>query len=102
MSLSPTRNSLSVRKARRWKFPGALATLAGVAALVWQGLAVGGASGVVEFSRDIQPLLADRCYACHGPDENHRKAKLRLDTQAGALQSTNGKPAVVPGKSSAS
>ena len=33
----------------------------------------------VDFNYHIKPLLSDRCYVCHGPDEKARKAKLRLD-----------------------
>jgi hypothetical protein len=51
----------------------------------------------VDYSRDIRPLLADRCYACHGPDEAKRKAKLRLDVRAEAI-----KKVIVPGKTAAS
>ena len=36
----------------------------------------------VSFSKQIRPVLADRCYACHGPDAAQRKADLRLDQEA--------------------
>lgn len=38
----------------------------------------------ISFRKQVQPLLANRCLACHGPDENSREADLRLDTEAGA------------------
>ncbi len=37
----------------------------------------------VDFNFHIKPILSDRCFFCHGPDANDRKADLRLDTEAG-------------------
>lgn len=42
----------------------------------------------VDFIRDIKPILSDRCYTCHGPDQAKRKAKLRLDTRVGSFGKT--------------
>ncbi|QEL18998.1 DUF1553 domain-containing protein [Limnoglobus roseus] len=52
-----------------------------------------GGAKVVDFNREVQPILAEHCYACHGPDEKSRKADLRLDTKDGlATVVTAGKP----------
>ena len=51
----------------------------------------------IEFNRDIRPLLTDRCFSCHGPDERARKAKLRLDTFEGATKDLGGYAAIIPG-----
>src|SRR5262245_55776842 len=48
----------------------------------------------VDVNRDVRPILAAHCYACHGPDEKARKAKLRLDVRDEAID----KGAIVPGK----
>ena len=46
----------------------------------------------VDFNYHIKPLLSDRCYACHGPDEKARKAKLRLDVKESAFKGDIIKP----------
>jgi hypothetical protein len=38
----------------------------------------------VRFNRDVLPILADKCFACHGPDAAKRKAGLRLDREEAA------------------
>ena len=45
------------------------------------------------YNRDIRPILAENCFACHGPDAGARKAGLRLDQRDAAVK----KGAIVPG-----
>jgi mono/diheme cytochrome c family protein/Mor family transcriptional regulator len=53
----------------------------------------------VDYSREIQPLLASNCYECHGPDANHRKGGFRLDVKESAFGvSARGHRVLVPGK----
>ena len=40
----------------------------------------------VSFSLEVLPVLSDNCLSCHGQDEGHRKADLRLDTESGARE----------------
>ena len=51
----------------------------------------------VNFSREVLPILSDRCFHCHGPDPGHRKADLRLDLESGATRSLDGTRPIVPG-----
>ncbi len=47
---------------------------------------------VVDFNYDVKPILSDKCYACHGPDDKARQANLRLDIKSGietALEPNN-------------
>src|SRR5947208_9196529 len=57
----------------------------------------------VDFARDVRPILAKNCFACHGPDDAHRKRGLRLDRRDDALKTVRGgQQAITPGKPDAS
>ena len=51
---------------------------------------------VVDFNRDVRPVLSEKCYHCHGADEGSRKAKLRLDVRAEAVKARDGSFAIKP------
>ncbi len=53
----------------------------------------------VDYGFHIRPLLADRCYACHGPDDDARQGDLHLYTEEGAVHTAlpSGNRAIVPG-----
>ncbi|WP_051945995.1 PSD1 and planctomycete cytochrome C domain-containing protein [Verrucomicrobium sp. BvORR106] len=56
----------------------------------------------LDFNRDIQPILSENCYHCHGPDKAERKGGLRLDEEAAAKALVDGHIAIRPGDSSQS
>lgn len=70
-----------------------------LAALTLPGSAWAGGPAGPTFNRDVRPILAARCLACHGADSNKRAADLRLDDRASAVERVG---AIVPGKALAS
>ena len=56
----------------------------------------------VDFNRDVQPILAENCYHCHGPDAAAREADLRLDKKEGAYRTLDGITVIKPGDVAAS
>ncbi len=57
------------------------------------------ADSPIDFNRDIRPILSNRCWKCHGPDEKERQAGLRFDSRDGVIAKLeSGKTAVVAGK----
>ena len=57
----------------------------------------------VDFNYHVKPILSDRCYSCHGPDEKSRRAGLRLDQEKTAfMKLSSGRTAIDPGNISGS
>jgi mono/diheme cytochrome c family protein len=83
---------------KHWRLSFAISALTG---LVFASPAA--AEQAIDFNRDIRPILSNKCYACHGPDDGKREAGLRLDDAkiaTGKLES--GAVAIVPHKPEAS
>src|SRR5688572_25139440 len=59
-------------------------------------LATAAAEQPVRYGRDVRPILADRCFRCHGPDAGTREANLRLDEQQAAIAPRRDAAAIVP------
>ena len=67
-------------------------------ALLWMAGASAAAAAAPDFAREVRPVLSNRCFKCHGPDEGNRQAGLRLDLRDEALRELDsGTRAVVPG-----
>lgn len=74
----PVVNKLPGRLVLYRILPAFLATAVGCAGSLDEAIAA-----KVNFNFEVRPLLSDRCFSCHGPDEKARKGKLRLDTLEG-------------------
>src|SRR3954451_2461164 len=76
--------------------------LLSVAATTMAGLAFGSvacAGQTVDFDRDVRPILSNKCFACHGPDDGKRQAGLRFDDEKVATHELeSGSTAIVPGQ----
>jgi hypothetical protein len=70
--------------------------------VLWLSLLLPLRAEPVDFAREVQPILSEYCYHCHGPDAGSREADLRFDTKEGAYRVKDGIAAVKPGDSAAS
>ena len=84
------------------RFPVNLLLLAAIFAATVESLSAE-ESNRIEFGRDILPILSDRCFQCHGPDEAQRESNLRLDLKEEAFsEADSGEVAIQPGDASKS
>ncbi|MDA0837573.1 MAG: PSD1 and planctomycete cytochrome C domain-containing protein [Planctomycetota bacterium] len=66
--------------------------------LLFSSALIAESAGEIEFNRDIRPVLSDRCFQCHGPDQKKRKANLHLGIESSAKSDRKGKFVILPGK----
>ncbi|MDA1200819.1 MAG: hypothetical protein O3C39_03975, partial [Planctomycetota bacterium] len=67
------------------------------------GVAATATAATPDFNHDVRPVLSNRCFKCHGPDEDNQEAGLRLDLREAAISELDsGERAIVPGHANAS
>ncbi len=54
----------------------------------------------IDFEKDVQPILSQKCYSCHGEDA--QQSGLRLDKRQNALRGGDYGPVITPGNSAES
>ncbi len=85
MKAAVTRPSRCGRRAIGWAAIGAIGITLSPCHLVTLSGGQARAADKLQYNRDIRPILADNCFACHGPDSAARKADLRLDQREAAI-----------------
>ncbi|MCA9061565.1 MAG: PSD1 domain-containing protein [Planctomycetaceae bacterium] len=72
-----------------------LASLSLIAGLLSSAALVAEDSAAVRFGYDVRPVLSDKCFRCHGPDQSTRATELRLDDEQSAKQNRGDETAIV-------
>ncbi|MEX2306893.1 MAG: PSD1 and planctomycete cytochrome C domain-containing protein [Pirellulales bacterium] len=84
--------------ARSWRWLDKTSSCIAFGMIVACGIASVDAADSVRFNRDVLPILAENCYACHGTDKAAREADLRLDQRESAILDRDGTHAIAPGR----
>src|ERR1700691_4807505 len=78
--------------------PASFGRMAALVILLAASNGLGVTPAKLEYNRDVRTILSDKCFKCHGPDSQARKAELRLDVRESALALHDGVPPLVTGK----
>jgi hypothetical protein len=65
--------------------------------ILWSACSATLLQGEISYNKEVLPILASKCFACHGADAAKREAGLRLDNPKVAYAERDGVRAIVPG-----